>query len=156
MKPDVRKVASGKTMRVATVFTGAVACMAAGTPGAVAASGHHYRLDGTATGRGPHGGILVALPNSTEVKSCAHNPLWVHIKFSKGTECFGYKGTWNFLSAHARSICGGNNSGWIWNTNLDSTHFGRGNTYVHFPWPGSTKLSFMSISKSQTGNTVGC
>ena len=39
MKPEIKKAASGKTMRVATLFTGAAACAAAFAPAAHSADG---------------------------------------------------------------------------------------------------------------------
>jgi hypothetical protein len=148
MKPAIKKAPSGKTMRVATLFTGTAACAFAFAPAAVAAStGQHAvaRPDSGTTGN-------IKIEDCTP--SRAH---WVHFTDRGGSICFGDRGTWsgNRRDAYvsANKICPGNNWGFYggysasdggaWYTGEFAPNGGR---WPHLPNPGFTRLTLMHIS----------
>lgn len=139
MKPGIKKVASGKTMRVATVFTGAAACAAAFAPAAHAATGF----------------TRTAIK---ETNSCGTVPRWVHLKNNilHVSQCYGFDGITSAGGFAAASICGGNNSGWVVSFYGDATHFKPGNTFVHLPWPNNALLGSVEISNSQPAGHHAC
>jgi hypothetical protein len=135
MNTAIKKAAVGKTLRVATVFTGAAACAAAFTPAAMAATGHPAR---------PQNGA--AYDSMKVTSNCAGVPNWLHLTFwwsSKPgpsfylrTMCWGFagidaaippqRGGTNRLSYE----CGGNNYGYL-NPATDFQNFGPGTGYRH-------------------------
>jgi hypothetical protein len=101
MTLDIKKAASRKTMRVATMFTGAAACAVAFTPAAHAANLDPVR------------------PANTEWGDCqgANQSHWLHIVTNQSIFCLGDRGIIN-VGVHpyglpVYSYCGGNNSGWF-------------------------------------------
>ena len=109
MKTGVKKALSGKSMRVATTFTGVAACTVAFAPTANASS----------------------LRN----RSCSRGTSnWLHIALSRGDTCWGFKGYDNTESPFSR-YCGGTNYGWFkWNSPYGThatVHFGPGKTYAY-------------------------
>jgi hypothetical protein len=147
MKPGIKKIASGKTKRVATVFTGAAACAAAFVPAAHAANGHQAGLDGkTLTARSLRGTVHGARPDSVgtsgsiqKATNCADTPKWVHLAKGTAEDCFGFPGVWSFsvggLPGHVdvSKICGGNNYGWYASENGKVGYYHQGTTYAHLP-----------------------
>jgi hypothetical protein len=126
MKSGIKKAASGKTMRVATLFTGAAACAAAFAPAAHAAT---------------------AKPD-TEPASCATTPRWVHVANSISEVCFGFKGTSHFPGlVYITAECGGNNSGRLFGPQ-GTWNFGPGHTYTR---PKYSIFSGITITKSNAG-----
>lgn len=127
MKQSIRKAVSGRTMRVATTFTGAAACAVAFTPLAMAGTAHVA-----------HQPALKGMRPDIYDEACKGGTShWLHLANNKGSDwCFGYSGT---ISADylATSYCGGTNHGWI-QGQYDSAqekgyfaYFGPGNTYAH-------------------------
>lgn len=149
MKPGIKKVASGKTKRVATVFTGAAACAAAFAPAAHAANGHQAGLDGKKLTLAQHYGTLHgARPDNHHTSSitegsCATTPRWVHFAVTANSGiyelCFGFRGTWVFssrgvdLAVAESQICGGTNHGWYESWNGRRGYYGPGKTWVYLP-----------------------
>lgn len=152
MKPGIKKVTSGKTMRVATLFTGAAACAAAFAPAAYAANGHQAGLDGKKLTLGQHYGTLYGArpddgPTSKSIQeaSCATTPRWVHVVNGAHHECFGFHGTWAFSEegyvdpVYVSKICGGNNYGWYVSALGRKGYYRQGTSYV--PLPVSNMIS---------------
>jgi hypothetical protein len=149
MKSGIKKVASGRAMRVATVFTGAAACAAAFTPVAHAATGHQAEPDGKGLALAQlqgmmHGARLdnnghAASGSIREVNGCAGTPTWVHLAKGAAGDCVGYKGTWSFSvdgltgTISVSRICGGNNYGWYADANGSVGYYHQGTTYVTLP-----------------------
>ena len=135
MKPTIKK-ASGKTMRVATIFTGA-ACAAALAPTAAIAA------------------PLAPASGSLRSERCASgNKTWIHFRDDPfGSICWGFKGTWigsrNGNHFSADYICGGNNTGSYagypaqGQDPFNSAEFGHGTTYAHLPWYGITRITYI-------------
>jgi len=159
VKPGMRKVASVKTMRVATVFTGAVACAAAFAPAAHAATGHQAAPDGKTltdattltvprpgTMHGFHPDISAA-PQTSVAKTCATTPRYVHLLFGRRDTCLGHLGyeSWD-AGFPVSKICGGNNAGSYGNTSGRTAKFGPGTTFAHLPWAGVTSLRWIHIT----------
>jgi hypothetical protein len=165
MKPSIKKAVSGKTMRVASTFTGAAACAVAFTPAAMAGTGHPAVHQPVLNRAVPH---KVGRPDISLRGCTAGTSNWFHIAYNKQSDiCFGFKGTFVF-SPNARpaetSFCGGNNKGWISGFNTKTgqfyfTRFGHGNFYAHIPnttashpyllssvhissWAGNSKCGF--------------
>jgi hypothetical protein len=132
MKSSIKKAVSGKTMRVATTFTGAAACAAAFAAPAAAGTAHVAQpmLKGVQQGVRPDitGG------------NCPGHSTYLHLGYAyqRGSYCFGGKGKLHD-SVLATSFCGGNNIGWIKgyyyddNTKSYFTYFHQGNYYAHIP-----------------------
>jgi hypothetical protein len=154
MKMQTKKGTSRRTMRVATVFTGAAICAVADMPGALAAPALHT------------GG------NITVVRGCVAgvDPHWVHLYGEHWTGpswdpyqvysslCLGYTGTYNpNYSFYAKNICGGNNVGFYSATEMGNGHgratFHEGTTFATVP-QSVGELSFLHIS-GWSGND-GC
>lgn len=172
MKSGMRKVASGKRMRVATVFTGAAACAATFAPAAHAATGHQAAPD-TKTLTVPRlhdamneirpdwNGYATVVSGSIQLGSCPSTPKWVHMSRSLdpySTFCFGFKGELAFHSPDisVSRICGGNNYGDYVNSRGQTAYFGPGTTYVHLPWPGVAKIEAIQILKWSAHNNDKC
>jgi len=154
MTPSIKKTASGKTMRVATTFTGVAACAALfATPAMAGAAqpnaarpGHQPRLDGKALG---------LRPLNTQLGHCFYSPTWVHFVRYNGDVCFGFVGTWSVppgSGLSTSSICGGNNYGWYagWSKTghgaFHTANFRQGTTFAHLPWPGTASITVVHIS----------
>jgi hypothetical protein len=156
MKPDAKK-----TMRVATVFTGAAACAAAFAPSAMATTkpaaverlDHKLMLAGKNTLRG----ALGAPRNSGSIRStnkCSTVPHWLHILWVNGSglvieTCVGFHGT--ISGPHAIKVfaqCGGTNIGYLASGTRHIT-YGPGNTYRTFT--PSLNVTKIHISR-WTGN----
>jgi hypothetical protein len=98
MTLDIKKTASTKTMRVATVFTGAAACAVAFTPAT--------------------GAQAATIQPTTTKGSCyaANRSHWLHVVNTQSTYCVGGEGRvyiaggFGYLTG-VYSFCGGNNSG---------------------------------------------
>lgn len=161
MKSGINKVASGKTMRVATLFTGAAACAAAFAPAAVAgtghpaAVGHQARLDGKALAlpwlhRAPEG----LQPDTSPTNNCGTTPRWVHVAYSPHkVSCFGFDGALSRHPAvHFSRECGGDNRGHIAGPS-GSWGFGPGHTYTY---PPIRMISYISISNSHAATNQLC
>lgn len=147
MKSGIKNVASGKTKRVATVFTGAAACAAAFVPAAHAANGHQAGLDGKKLTLAQHYGTMhgarpddYAASGSIREGNCATTPRWVHFAASGGKSevCFGFHGTLvvssNYVPEYRVSqICGGTNHGWYESWAGRRGYYGPGKTWVHLP-----------------------
>jgi hypothetical protein len=129
MKPGIKKAARRKTMRVATVFTGAAACMTGLGPAATAGTGHYVR---------PmlHTGGNITRHNCNRSTSY---PTWLHMQGSGIISCFGFTGTYNWDQILGNSItywmCGGNNVGWYSGIDratgkVTTTHFHEGTNFV--------------------------
>jgi hypothetical protein len=165
MKPAIKKALSGKTMRVATVFTGAAACAAAFTPAAAVAAtaqpGHQLRLDRT---------TLAARPDKTsgsirEATCSLGRHTWVHFQDVVGTsDCWGFRGTWSVSRDEyfvADKMCGGNNVGSYGGypaagrQNFYTAEFGPGSTYVSLPNALPTHVTFVRIFGWSSGQ-VAC
>lgn len=157
MKPSSRRTASGKTLRVATTFTGAAACAVAFAPAATA--GTHPR-----TAQTGHR-VLMMGPDTVVVKN--HCPAgtsdWLHLAYigvGTGDICFGYSGSHYFGSDpfSIRSFCGGNNTGKIWGYNSQgreqSIPFGHGDTYAKVP--GGNNFLVTRVSLFGWGGTDHC
>jgi hypothetical protein len=173
MKPAIKKAASSKTMRVATVFTGA-ACAAAIAPTAAAAGtglhaverpGHQARLGTGRPGARPGGTTYGSITRITGL-TCNDVPHWTHFfsghasepGHSNGVNCFGYAGDWDATSGSsfdAWGICGGNNYG-VYGAYSDNgagqwfiAGFGPGDTLAELPniTSKSDKVLYMAISK---------
>jgi hypothetical protein len=155
MKPRIKKAALGKTMRVATAFTGAAAFAAAFAPGAHADTRHQAQLGaktltvprlGTTYGRQPD---LTAAPAISQATNCTTTPRYVHFAMGGAVYCFGHDGTGYFPSGaylYASRICGGNNSGSYESIGGHVATFGPGTTYAHLPWPGVTAIVAIQIN----------
>lgn len=137
MKPSIKKAISGKTMRVATTFTGAAACAVAFGPPAMAGTVHSA-----------HQPALERLrPRSVVGESCRPGTShWLHLANNKQSDrCFGFSGTLH-VSYYTTSYCGGTNYGWIAGIYDSSkqheyfTYFGPGTTYAHIPGTSRYKL----------------
>jgi hypothetical protein len=161
MKPGIKKVASGKTMRVATLFTGAAACAAAFAPGAAAGTvhpagtAHHARLDGkTLALPWVHRTMEGLQPDTVPTSNCGTTPRWVHLAYSRHkVSCFGFDGRLRRISpAHFSRECGGDNSGRIYGPSR-SWHFGPGNTYTY---PPVKIVSSISIRNSHAASNMLC
>jgi hypothetical protein len=164
MKPSIKKVASGKTMRVATVFTGAAACAAAFAPAAHAVTGHQAEAnaktlaDATTVTVSRPGTMhrfqpdISAAPQTSEA-GCSTTPRYLHFRTSVGTVCFGHLGSFYFgpYPVIMTSICGGNNSGSYSNGFGKVAKFHTGTTFVHVPWysppVGNIQLERIRITK---------
>jgi hypothetical protein len=141
MKPSIKKVASLKTMRVATLFTGTAACAIALAPGAMAAV--------------QSGGGNIQGPSP-----CGPVPHWLHFRNGGDTYCFGHVGWETVASLGVSRMCGGNNSGFYYgyykNANGDyetySAGFGAGTTYVNVPHAPNhlTQVSIFGWSGNDT------
>jgi hypothetical protein len=150
MNPSKEKGAARRTMRVATVFTGAAALAVGGAPMAMAAAGPAPAL---------HTGGQI-----TVVRGCIPDvdPHWVHLygEHSTGPSwspfeihsslCFGYTGNYTpNYSFYAKYICGGNNVGWYSATIMGNGHarakFHEGTTFAKVP-QSVGELSVMHIS----------
>jgi hypothetical protein len=152
------KTASRKTMRVATVFTGAAACATAFTPAAgIMGTGQHTiaqparqaRLDAVIR-PAQWNYTSKDMQRVTGITACEARPNWVQIVSVKaGTGenlvCFGHSGVWtptNGSSFSGWTICGGNNIGGYVGSyggpvagdelRYDAT-FGPGTTFVDLP-----------------------
>jgi hypothetical protein len=131
----MRKAATGRTMRVATVFTGAATVGGAFVPAATAAPGH------------------VAQPDITRTYNCGAKPPWVHIALYPGNiiVCFGFAGSSPNYSSSVAAECGGTNHGYI-NPQYPGAlrqQFGPGNYYRHeHSTLGYPYLPFKSIQIS--------
>jgi hypothetical protein len=140
MKAAIKKAASGKALRVATVFTGA----------AVTAVG--FGTVATAAQAAPVARQTPMLHTGGHIQStnCSANqePHWLHLAFSSanggglGVECYGFTGGVTDpafgIANRAVYVCGGNNSGWYKNSISQTANYKEGNTYVHVPWYGYT------------------
>jgi hypothetical protein len=92
MEPSIKKAGSGKTVRVATTFTGAAACAFAfaptaleGTPQQAAQPGHQGRQVRVNTHAIPY----------IETGNCrgAGQSHWFHMGSESNVTCFGFPGT---------------------------------------------------------------
>jgi hypothetical protein len=164
MKPAIKKAVSGKTMRVATVFTGAVACAAAFTPAATAATaqpGHQLRLAG-AKRAAPLGKTKGSIREAT---CSADRQTWVHFQNAVGTsDCWGFRGSWTGSRGDyfvADKMCGGNNFGSYGGYSIAgrgdyyTAEFEPGNTYVDLPNGPPTYVTFVKIFGWSSGQ-VAC
>lgn len=142
MNSSIRKLASTRKMRVATLFTGAAACAVGFAPtAAAAATGIH--LPELHTGGTP-----------TSIPHCTGHSTWMHMAF-EGPEtesaCFGYTGYDYNVASHnttyAFQICGGNNVGTYYGVNRHTNQYTdagyrEGTTWVSLPgnstWDVST------------------
>jgi hypothetical protein len=159
MNAAIKKAASGKTMRVAAVFTGASACVAAFTPGAMAAT---YAAANPLHQGGAVGKIQPDIP-ATVRKSCnfVGDSTWLHIAFNIGhSTCFGHTGS-IYLSrsaiTHASGFCGGNNSGRLEYIAPDGGHFRGffpGTYYAHLP-TSHPAVVYVSISNYHDNDMCG-
>jgi hypothetical protein len=136
VKPDTKKAASRKTMRVATTFTGVAACAAFMTPAAMAGTA---RSAGPRSGNRPqaNGRTDAVRPANTEQRSCTGGTSnWLHMAFAGTALCYGFKGTLGIDGSAVSEFCGGNNKGWFAGSSYGGkwvTHdFGHGTTYNHF------------------------
>jgi hypothetical protein len=147
MKPSIKKAVSGRTMRVATTFTGAAACVAlTGGPAmadtvhpAPAQPGHQPRQARV----NPNAIANVQRGNCLETNQ-SH---WFHMGWSTSTlsevTCFGFTGTYTlnpdfFISQE----CGGNNKGYVSGTGVNGHRkvtWGHGTTW--------RKIGELSVSK---------
>jgi DNA-binding SARP family transcriptional activator len=152
MRTGVRKALTGKTMRVATTFTGVAACAAAFAPAATAATGqpaltHDQEGQNPAAIRAQN---AAGVRGDTALRAGAVKPAiserygcpggtsnWFHLAYDKVSDtCFGFTGTED-PGYYATSFCGGNNTGWIsgYYDGIASlyyyTPFGHGTTYAH-------------------------
>jgi hypothetical protein len=142
MKPRLSN--ARKTMRVATVFTGAAACAAAFTPAATAGTVHQARAlprqDGKKYAPIRNGRIEGSIRSS----GACHNAEWVHLEWSRGyTDCFGYAGLFSFGPLKISHECGGTNYGQLDIVGKSPIHYGPGTTYRGFPT--GTEASVISI-----------
>jgi hypothetical protein len=168
MKAGIKKTASGKAMRVATIFTGAAACAAAFTPAAVAGTAHTGTGHAGTDHQAPLGGNVVTpdhsrvRPANTTEGNCASTATWVHFfGAGQGAHCFGGRGSWDSGVIKASKICGGNNYGSYYgfsdngNGSPVGAGFGPGTTFVHLPWAGLTDVSAVIITKWKGSDTCG-
>jgi hypothetical protein len=143
MKPRISN--ARKTMRVATVFTGAAATAAAFTPAAMAGTGHGAvaRTAGKALNVPRERGIRPDYSKYGSIRSsgACKNAEWVHLEWGRGyRDCFGYHGGINWGEELAISHeCGGTNNGIIFTTG-NSIPYGPGTGYRGFP-TGTEALS---------------
>ena len=147
MKAAIKKAASRKTMRVATVFTGAAACTAALAPAAMA--GTHtvtqpLHKDRALTRLEP--GATAVKPNiSGHACNFRGDSTWLHIAYEGGASvCIGYLGIAQADIPHFSGYCGGNNFGALDGLDGFSTKFGPGDYYK--PVRPITTLTHVSIS----------
>jgi hypothetical protein len=125
MTPGTTKTASRKTMRVATMFTGATACAVAFTPAAAQAA--------------------TIRPATTTPGSCRgpNQSHWLHIIDQQSYYCVGgvtpgigrgYRPTGGHTEVY--SFCGGNNSGFFLSSpgeiNGNAKWYGHGTTYNQY------------------------
>jgi hypothetical protein len=143
MKPSARKAVPGKTMRVATTFTGAVACAAAFAPTAMAGTAHVMQ---------PARGLLPDTTASINATRCTPGTShYFHLGDEDAASCFYGSGTFDVNHEPATSFCGGNNIGWLDGV-LGSPNFGKpyrttfhqGTFYAHIP--GTTAVSPLFVS----------
>jgi hypothetical protein len=157
MRPGINRTAVRKTMRVATVFTGAAACATAFVAPAAAGTGQHAVAR---PGQQPRLNSSRVRPlTNIESRNCADvGPSWVHFGTAgAGSICWGYSGRWtgnkDFDYFTASRICGGNNSGSYGgysdygNGDYHTAGFGHGTGWVHLPWPDSTVITMVYIKK---------
>lgn len=148
MEPSIRKAGSGKTVRVATTFTGAAACAfafaptaLAGTPQQAAQPGHQGRQVRVNTHAIPY----------IETGNCrgAGQSHWFHMGSENNVTCFGFRGTDYFspVPILITSFCGGNTHGFIVGDLGHRYDFGPGTTYRNI---GIFEVSVVHIS-STTG-----
>jgi hypothetical protein len=140
MKRISRRITTRKTMRVATVFTGAAAAVAL-APAAMAGTGHaagtgnQARTDGKAITALRHGGRTTEIRPKTHgivTSMSCRNAHWVHLEwFRSNRYCFGYSGYLPFHPALAvHHECGGTNIGVISLSNGNLSNFGPGTGYL--------------------------
>jgi hypothetical protein len=91
---NIGKLTSGRTMRVATVFTGVAAGAAAFTPFAPAA----------------HASMI------QKHFSCSRSPTWFRVYYvldngQHASDCYGFRGSTTSGTSPALGFCGGNNFG---------------------------------------------
>jgi hypothetical protein len=164
---------AGRSMRVATLFTG-VAAMTVGLaqaanaqegakPSARPALKHGAGPDAIPPGGGKQSGSIQYYRNCGE--GLGTHSHWQHtaVAFSKtsygfyipGSDCFGFKGTLVSPSGTgAISECGGNNHGYLYGEDGGrgvNFHFGPGKTYAYLGWSHFTAV----VINSWTGND-GC
>jgi len=127
MKPAIKKSAVGRTMRVATLFTGAAACATAFAPTAMA---------GTAQQAHPQARFLHNSGSIQHVWSCASTPHWLHLSISShgaiSTQCWGFKGTSDVKNGQSyltTGQCGGNNYGILITKSGHDIGYGAGTYY---------------------------
>jgi len=155
-----KKAVPGKSMRVATTFTGVAACAAIFAPPAMvgpaqptsARPGHHPLLNGKA--------ILL----NTEQRSCKPGTSnWFHLAYAKLSDtCFGFRGAIS-TTYFATSFCGGNNwgalSGYL-NGGAGPhyyTRFQPGTTYAHIPGTSpNNPLEVVAVSIRNLSGTDKC
>lgn len=115
MNLGVSKAALGKSMRVATVFTGVTACAAAFAPTA-----NPQPADKSA----PRAALRAVKGAGIRSGDCTGVPSWVHVYYpGGGATCFGYQGTYSITSpAWASGFCGGNNYGYLSGVNESDRH----------------------------------
>jgi hypothetical protein len=145
MKPATTKPTGRKTMRVATVFTGAVAAAAfapaamaaTADPGHAAVAGHLAQPESKIWG------------SIQQTSSCANVPHWLHIAQNAPlySLCFGFEGR-SKVSTYMSAECGGNNYGFLFTDNV-GTSFGPGKTFRRFK-PGRSLESV--VINGWTGN----
>ena len=137
-----KKSAIGKTMRVATTFTGAAACAAAFAPAATAATHtaaeypyHKFPTNETLALRGE---VTPATTGSIRSASCTGRSEWLHV-YWYSTEgagpfltCVGYKGKLTGLTMDMVAQCGGTNHGKFFPGSLT---YVAGTTYRYFTSP---------------------
>lgn len=121
-----------KTMRVATLFTGAAACAVAGTTAAHAQdtpqpAGHSAKAVGLAVH--PDG---VTISGSIREAACTTGrDTWLHVVSEDGgLYCYGFAGTYSPTSEiGVYTQCGGNNYGSLYVNESKLIPFGPGTTY---------------------------
>jgi hypothetical protein len=167
MKAGSRKTTVKKTMRVATVFSGAAACATAFGPAAAAATaatapaGHapggiNIRFDRGRPKMPLHGArpaYTVLSGNIESTMNCGNTPKWVHTKFTtEYSVCFGFKGSLSYSTYPlvVSKECGGTNHGFIESPHGDKYHFYSGNYFVRLPF---NSVSWVHISGWNGGDT---
>jgi DNA-binding SARP family transcriptional activator len=145
MKPSIK----GRTMRVATTFTGAAACAVAFAPTAMAGTGHPVATQTVhqINTMGPDGRTIH--PLSMHVANClgSNQSHWLHLanaQFQSTTDiCFGDRGS-GFWTTTITSFCGGNNHGYI-----SGNYVGPGGHHKYSFGPGTTyrPIPLFNVSK---------
>jgi hypothetical protein len=146
MKSSIKKAVSGRTMRVATTFTGVAACAFAFAPTAMATTAHQPQIKDNTIG-----------PLNTVNGSCggANQSHWFHMGTTATVTCYGNIGTANAGGYVINSFCGGNNIGYFsgkGSKGKKKVTFGTGDFWAHVPsapfavskvhisnWTGGTK-----------------
>jgi hypothetical protein len=159
MKPAIRR-----TMRVATTFTGAAACVVAVNPAAIAATAQP-------AARAGHQQLLrIAIGENRRLSgsirsgcgTAANTSHWLHIRtHTFGSSCYGFRGALSMSPyPNMRSFCGGTNFGAIWgsgNSGWSSYPFYSGNYFKKLPqnieW---FYVSRIAITGWHTANNYKC